>query len=675
MTVTTNETFDRLVDVIMGMGSTAFERVSDSEDYKAFIVKYPLTRLETLNVDEYCVGKGEKTSFCWWLERGLERELGRYMPGTSRGHILYFKKEDGALYKNRLLEDLSDSDALAYTLKVQKAIAAADPAQDIRWIDDNDEVYKKAGEVPRVTVGNGRKLRLLAAYHPEEALPFSSSRHVGHFLEKLGCEAGNIPAKAKPVARMLLLRDYYRLAKQFVPELSTKGFVKALYSPEMGIAPVKPVEPDDLDDDDDDGGPSPAYLLTWNPEHFKLGGDDGVVIGEEQRWTCHSKQPKVGDTVYLIRLGQEPRGIVARGVVTTESFEEPHWRDPTKPARYIRFRVEEFRPDAVCGLLPMVLLNLAAPEQRWSPQRSGIGVPAPVEQTLSGLWKAGAGTHSLRQYVDWVTQDPTARRDKWLTPYKQTVALARSLREDPHLIAPAALDTLWRVQSNGVAGVGSGGLSGEEFEQNLPLLTELTKAILAKPDAVTLASVDKRWLQAVSDKSLRRMNRTVIKRVFSAVSPESVTTILKESDCQILLGLLRHQFELATATSSKDDWLTLNTNIVACMREGGLDIQRPIENNIAMWSLVEQLSQPASVMPAVVTAEEPMPTYPSLILSVLRAATNLVLYGPPGTGKTYRTIEEAIKIVAPYLLEGEPDRAELKAAFDRFVSKQPGNTP
>jgi 5-methylcytosine-specific restriction enzyme B len=666
MTVTTNETFGRLLEVIKGMGEAASERVSDSEDYKAFIAKYPLDRLDTLSADEYCVGKGEKTSFCWWLERGLEQELGRYMPGTSRGHIIYFKKEDGALYKNKLLEGLSDNDALAYTLKVQKAIASADPAQDIRWIDDDIEVYKRAGVTPRVTVGDGRKLRLLAAYHPEDVLPFSSSRHVGHFLEKLGCEPEKIPEKAKPVARMLLLREYYQLAKQSIPALSTRGFVKALYSPEMGIAPVKPAEPDDLDEDDD--GPSPAYLLTWNPEHLKLGGDGGVVVGEEQRWTCHSKQPQVGDAVYLIRLGQEPRGIVARGAVTQGSFEEPHWKDANKPARYIRFRVDEFRPDAASGLLPMVLLTQAAPGQKWSPQSSGIGIPATAEPTLRQLWEAGAGKHSLRQYVDWVGQDPKARREEWLIPYRQVTALARSLREDVSLIDSAAVDLLWRAQNNGVAGVGAGGLSGDEFEKNIALLTELTKQILQKPDAETLASVENRWQQAVADKSMSRMNRTVVKRVFAAVAPESATSLLKESDCQKLLGLLKRQFELSSDASNKEDWLALNANIVACMREGGLDPQRLIENNIAMWGLVEQLSQPAPAKPALATAEEPTADYVTPELSGLSAPTNLILYGPPGTGKTFQTIEEAIKVIAPDLLEGEPNRAVLKSAFDGFVA-------
>ncbi|MGN5092375.1 hypothetical protein ACTG2R_14910 [Aeromonas hydrophila] len=64
------------------------------------------------------------------------------------------------------------------------------------------------------------------------------------------------------------------------------------------------------------------YLLTWNPEQFSTGGDGsqtgllGYRAGDEIRWSCRSKQPQFGDTVYLIRLGKEPRGIIAKGVVT-----------------------------------------------------------------------------------------------------------------------------------------------------------------------------------------------------------------------------------------------------------------------------------------------------------------------------------------------------------------------
>lgn len=47
---------------------------------------------------------------------------------------------------------------------------------------------------------------------------------------------------------------------------------------------------------------------------------------------------------------------------------------------------------------------------------------------------------------------------------------------------------------------------------------------------------------------------------------------------------------------------------------------------------------------------------------------NRILFGPPGTGKTYRTINEALRILdAPFLAANETDRAALKQRFDALT--------
>lgn len=241
MSLTTNGTFDRLLAELNRVGTVAHQSPAQDSTYQTFIQRFPANVLRGLSLDTYCVGKGDGDSFCWWLEHGLEPVLGRYMPGTSRGHILYFAK-DGTVYKHRRLKDLSDADALRYTLRVQAALADANPAQDLRWIDDDNQVYQRAGVEPRVTIGDGRKLRLLAAYHPQAALPISSSDHVAHFLAALGCPLQNIPSPRAPVARMLLLREYYELARESCPGLTLQGFVKGLYSASMGLVPLKDVD-------------------------------------------------------------------------------------------------------------------------------------------------------------------------------------------------------------------------------------------------------------------------------------------------------------------------------------------------------------------------------------------------------------------------------------------------
>lgn len=668
MATATNENFSRLLETVRTLGEEATLKASDTPAYGQFVSTFPLSRLKSLSADEYCVGKGSDT-FCRGLERGLEPALGRYMPGTSRGHIVYFKKKDGSLYKNKLLMDLSDEEAVRYTLTIQSAIASADLNEDITWIDDNAEVFKRANVEPRVTVGHGRKLRLLALYNPDEVIPVSSSAHLGHFLEALGCPLSEIPDEDRPVARMLKLKAYFLAARDEFPSLSTRGFMKALYDPELGIAPEKP-------DNNADSSVSsnelvPAYLLTWNPEHFKIGGDGGVTPGSEHRWTCHSKQPSLGDTVYLIRLGMEPRGVVAKGKVTEGSFEAPHWKDPSKQARYIKFEVDEFRPDARSGMLPMVLLTMAVPDQKWSPQSSGVVIPATAEQVLSDLWERGESEHSLRQVVDWLLSQGGPKGDDlsdWIESYKSTTALASSLRVDPTKIDGSALEALWRLPSNGVTHVGPGTLSTKEFMENQEFLRGLTRKILLNPTATTLAEVESSWSEAISAKRLRMLNRAVIRRMFAAASPERFTTLLRESDCQRLLTVFKRQFELSPTVSAGTDWVALNGDLASCMAQAGLDSTRIIENNVAVWKLTSHvLEGEAPTLPTGETKLDAADPQGVQVSSKPPAPKNIVLYGPPGTGKTYQTIEEAIGILAPELLEGEPDRATIKLKFDELM--------
>ncbi|MCX2534837.1 hypothetical protein OQ486_15400, partial [Plesiomonas shigelloides] len=244
----TNAQFPRLLAHIKSMGSKANFHSETSDEYKAFISLFPLESLPALTLDQYCLGKGDSSSFCWWIERGLQPVLARYMPGTSKGHLLYFLA-NGSVYKNKQLADLNDEKALEYTLKVQHCIAAANPDEDMSWVDDDDQIYQRAGVEPRVTVSNGRKLRLLTCYQPTRLLPISSPNHLGHFLNVLGWPQDDIPSESQPIARMQRLMCYYHLARESLPELTPYGFMLGLYAKELDLAPSKDAQGDDEEED------------------------------------------------------------------------------------------------------------------------------------------------------------------------------------------------------------------------------------------------------------------------------------------------------------------------------------------------------------------------------------------------------------------------------------------
>lgn len=302
MSYSPNQKFQDLLTLLKGGTFSLGLRTGDDAKHQAFLDAFPVSTLADLSLGQYVVGS-KAQSFCWWLERGLEPVLGRYMPGTSRGHIIY-QLEDGSYYKNRHLKSLSDVDALRYTLKLQQLVASADPKQDISWIDSDAELYKRAGLERRVTMGDGRKLRLLSMYHPDDVIPISSSDHLRHFLLQFGVPPEDIESKRRPVARMRQLEQIYGAARQEAPALTPYDFMRALYGPDLAMAPVKDPEPDEpAEPAEEDLPPNPAPALNTI-----LYGPPGT--GKTYRTI--DKALEVLDPDYLVRHADDRVAIKAR---------------------------------------------------------------------------------------------------------------------------------------------------------------------------------------------------------------------------------------------------------------------------------------------------------------------------------------------------------------------------
>jgi len=106
------------------------------------------------------------------------------------------------------------------------------------------------------------------------------------------------------------------------------------------------------------------------------------------------------------------------------------------------------------------------------------------------------------------------------------------------------------------------------------------------------------------------------------------------------------------------------------MRSAGLDGGHALENNVAVWKLVDFLNGNANSPPESTADDGPAQVSQGAVEEKLAPLepTNLVLYGPPGTGKTFQVIEEAIALLAPEMLEGQPHRTSIKAKFDELVA-------
>jgi len=132
-------------------------------------------------------------------------------------------------------------------------------------------------------------------------------------------------------------------------------------------------------------------LFGWNP--IKFAWDDldedvkRVSAGEklEDNWSVVShKTIQPGDRAYVVRVGQEPKGIFASGYITSEPYLALR-----KGRTYYRIAITFdilLNPDKEPILTLDILKtgNLAA--QTWTPQASGISIKPELVDELEGVW-------------------------------------------------------------------------------------------------------------------------------------------------------------------------------------------------------------------------------------------------------------------------------------------------
>ncbi len=135
-----------------------------------------------------------------------------------------------------------------------------------------------------------------------------------------------------------------------------------------------------------------AYLFGWNPVKFKWDDlDDDIAKLQaghklEEDWSVAShKTIQSGDRAYIVRVGMEPKGIFASGVISSEPFLALR-----KGRTYHRIVIEFdvlLNPDKQPILTLDILKtgNLAA--QTWTPQASGISIRPELVDELEGVWQ------------------------------------------------------------------------------------------------------------------------------------------------------------------------------------------------------------------------------------------------------------------------------------------------
>jgi len=126
------------------------------------------------------------------------------------------------------------------------------------------------------------------------------------------------------------------------------------------------------------------FILTWNPKKSGarnakeiLDWEERIAVGKTvtTSWAVGNRKSGIskGDRILFLRQGEEPRGLLASGLVKKEIYEDKHWDDPKKMATYIDFEV--IQALSLDNLLPVKRLLKEVSGVKWnSLQASGTSV-------------------------------------------------------------------------------------------------------------------------------------------------------------------------------------------------------------------------------------------------------------------------------------------------------------
>jgi 5-methylcytosine-specific restriction protein A len=140
-----------------------------------------------------------------------------------------------------------------------------------------------------------------------------------------------------------------------------------------------------------------TYLLTWNPKKFPeadfpqlakrlSNGKDVYYSWKVAAW----RRISVGDRIFMLRQGVEPRGIIGSGWTTSDAFEGKSRKkyDNSRKEMFVDIEFDALLDSERVPILARSLLDQGVlGEFYWNTQSSGILIPVMVAAELERIWK------------------------------------------------------------------------------------------------------------------------------------------------------------------------------------------------------------------------------------------------------------------------------------------------
>ena len=191
---------------------------------EAFVEDFTLKRIAMMSLDEYVIGRGDKSSFCYRIERELG-PLGHITGQPSNKFGVWYSKQNGD-YKAepRFGDDISEAFGLVKDYIIELIEAGSR--------EDFDTIIKN----PISAMFKGK---ILSTYFPETYLNIFSKAHLKHYLIALNLDTIDLMQQDPVIMRQALVD--FKNSDQDMKHWKMDMFAAFLWSHYPG-APINPEE-------------------------------------------------------------------------------------------------------------------------------------------------------------------------------------------------------------------------------------------------------------------------------------------------------------------------------------------------------------------------------------------------------------------------------------------------
>lgn len=398
--------------------------LSDHDDkvrvfYDSFRAKFSPEKLALLKGKEILttifLNPDNKTNMCYELEfdDNLRRFFGSIKSGTAYKYGLHYSKKNQTWATGTGMKPsfISEDEAIVVGTKLRDClIAGAEILKDKKSLDSLEDFNAIYDTLLKATDGYINRVWCLKYYHlifPDLYPPIYSESAQRTALERIGIT----PAET-PFGRLGQLETFVKKLN-----ISNDLFSYILWNYDNeSKSNLKNKNNDTV---------QKAWLLTWNPkgwewpEYKSRSADTKAGITHSEPWTCSSKKPKIGDEIFLMKTGDEPRGIIAHGYISKEAYDADHY-DSDKASKGVKANHIDAEFDMILDYEtdPIILqedLKVKIPNQQWSPQSSGIEIKEPELSDLKKMWMELIGEKSAEEYWPSLEEyNSGITKDKWV---------------------------------------------------------------------------------------------------------------------------------------------------------------------------------------------------------------------------------------------------------------------